>query len=427
MSRRLWMALALGLVSGGVGLFGLVDRFTNGHINANYGSGIPWALWVVFYIFFIGLSAGAFLISSLVFVFRVHRFERVGRLAVFTALVCLITALAFIWLDLGHMFRAYRTVLSPNFRSPMAWMMWLYSAYFFILLGEGWFLMRRDFAAARVDGGVRGFILGILAFGTRAGGRQERDHDLRVVRILGTIGVPVAVAFHGGVGSLFAVLAARPYWNTGLFPVMFLVSALASGGALLTAITQLLFNRDGSMNQVVRDLGRLVLLFLFVDIIFEIAEILVSLYPSSPAHRAPFEEQMFGPYWWTFWILGVGMALLGPALVLFLKRTSPRWIGAASLITVIGFVGVRWNIVLPGFANELLPGLRDAFIEPKLTAVYNPSAMEWLVVAGSVGAAFVIFTVGAWLFPLLVDDPDSIAHEPNLLPNRSFDMAQEAE
>lgn len=427
MSKRLWIALALGVVSGAIGLFGLVDRFANGHIHANYGSGIPWALWVVFYIFFIGLSAGAFLISSLVFVFGVHRFERVGRLAVFTALICLVTALSFIWLDLGHMFRAYRTIISPNFRSPMAWMMWLYSAYFLILLGEGWFLMRRDFAAARAEGGVRGALLGVLALGTPAGGEEERRRDLRVVRVLGTIGVPVAVAFHGGVGALFAVLASRPYWNTGLFPVMFLISALASGGALLTAITQLLFNRDGSLNEVVRELGRLVLLFLFVDIIMEIAEGLVSLYPSSPAHRVPFEEQMFGPYWWTFWILGLGMALLGPAILLYVKRRSPRWIGGVSLITVIGFVGVRWNIVLPGFANELIPGLREAYMEPKLSAVYNPSSMEWLVAAGAIGAAFVLFVVGAWLFPLLPGGRAGAADKRATRSDRSLEMVQEAE
>ncbi|MCZ7662633.1 MAG: polysulfide reductase NrfD [Thermoleophilia bacterium] len=401
MRRRLWIALALGLLFGLGGLAGLIDRFGNGHINANYGSGVPWALWVVFYIYFIGLSAGAFLISSLVYVFGVRRFERVGRLAVFTALICLITALSFIWLDLGHMFRAYRTILNPNFRSPMAWMIWLYSGYFLILLGEGWFLMRRDFAAMRAQGGVRGRLLGVLAFGTRPDTGQGQARDLRVVRVLGTIGVPLAVAFHGGVGALFAVLASRPYWNTGLFPVMFLISALASGGALLTAITQLLFNRDGSFDDEVRSLGRLVLLLLFVDVIMEIAEILISLYPSSPAHRAPFEEQMFGPYWWTFWILGLGMALVGPSIGLFVARRSPRWIGLLSLVAVIGFVGVRWNIVLPGYANELIPGLNMAYAETKLSLAYSPANMEWLVVSGAIGAALVFFVAGAWLFPLL--------------------------
>lgn len=36
-------------------------------------------------------------------------------------------------------------------------------------------------------------------------------NDMKVLRILGTIGVPLAVAFHGSVGALFGVVGARPY------------------------------------------------------------------------------------------------------------------------------------------------------------------------------------------------------------------------
>jgi len=54
-----------------IGLIGLLDRFTSGHTHANYGSYVPWGLWVAGYIYLMGLSAGVFLMSSLVFVFRI--------------------------------------------------------------------------------------------------------------------------------------------------------------------------------------------------------------------------------------------------------------------------------------------------------------------------------------------------------------------
>ena len=88
---------------------------------------MPWGLWVAAYIYFIGLSAGSFLISSLVYVFNMKRFERIGRLAVFTAVVTLFLALLSIWADLGHMGRAWEVLVYANFKSPMAWMIWLYS------------------------------------------------------------------------------------------------------------------------------------------------------------------------------------------------------------------------------------------------------------------------------------------------------------
>ena len=94
LKRLFWI---VGVVLFGAGLVGWYDRLTSGHLNANYGSLVPWGLWVAAYIYFIGLSAGSFLISSLVYVFNMKRFERIGRLAVFTAVVTLFLALLSIW------------------------------------------------------------------------------------------------------------------------------------------------------------------------------------------------------------------------------------------------------------------------------------------------------------------------------------------
>lgn len=90
LKKTFWL---LGIILFVVGLYGWYVRFTDGHVKANYGSIVPWGLWVAAYIHFIGLSAGTFLISSLVYVFNFKKFERIGNLAVFTALVTLLMAL----------------------------------------------------------------------------------------------------------------------------------------------------------------------------------------------------------------------------------------------------------------------------------------------------------------------------------------------
>ena len=58
----LWILWIIGAALGGAGVF---NRFATGHHDANYGSYIVWGLWVSAYIYYIGLSAGAFLLSSL--------------------------------------------------------------------------------------------------------------------------------------------------------------------------------------------------------------------------------------------------------------------------------------------------------------------------------------------------------------------------
>ena len=137
-----WLALVA------VGIAGLALRVHSGRELVHYGSYIPWGLWVSAYIYFIGLSAGAFLLSSLVYVFRVERLRPLGRTALFTAAVTLFMALFTIWMDLGHMERFWEVLTRPNFHSMMAWMVWLYSAYFLLILAELWLDLRRTGPAA---------------------------------------------------------------------------------------------------------------------------------------------------------------------------------------------------------------------------------------------------------------------------------------
>ncbi|MGQ9710022.1 MAG: NrfD/PsrC family molybdoenzyme membrane anchor subunit [Anaerolineae bacterium] len=407
MGKRALVIGIVGLLLLLVGLPGLVNRLTHGLLNVGYGTPIPWAMWVAVYIYFIGLSAGAFLISSLVYVFGMKQFERIGRLALFTALVCLLTALLFIWFDLGHMERFFFVFTHASFTSPLAWIVWLYTLYLLLLLAEIWFVMRPSFVRGGEGKGFRAGLYRLLTFGARDISPRALERDRKTVRILGTIGVPLAIAFHGGTGTVFAVTVARAYWYTGLFPIMFLISALASGGALLTTIVAFVVpNGFGEHREEVIGLGRLVVLLLFVDFLMEIAEILVSLYGTVPAHFIPIYEQLFGPNWWIFWILGMGMGLVGPMLILtFPGRRSAIWTGIAGLLATIGFIGIRWNIVLPGFAVEELPGIGRSFIEPHWTyGLYVPSAMEWGVTLFSVGVGVLILALGFWLLPLRAEE-----------------------
>lgn len=403
MSKRIIAILILGLLALAVGTVGMVDRIGKGLLHVAYGAPIPWALWVVFYIYFIGLSAGAFLISSLIYVFGFRRFEAAGRLAIFTALVSLLTALIFIWVDLGRMERVFEVYWRPSFASPLAWIVWLYTAYLFLLIAEAWFLMRRDFAGGGKAGGLKGTLYRIMALGTREDSDAARARDMKVVRVLGAIGVPLAIAFHGGTGAVFAVTVARAYWYTGLFPIMFLVSALASGGALLTALVAFAVRNGYTKHrELVIGLGQLLALLIFVDVLMEIAEILVSLYGTAPAHFIPIHEQLFGPNWYIFWILGVCFALGLPLIVLAtVGRKSALATGLAALVSAIGFVGIRWNIVLPGFAVEELPGIGQSFFEPHwIYGLYVPSLMEWQVSVFAIGLALILFALGYTLLPL---------------------------
>jgi Ni/Fe-hydrogenase subunit HybB-like protein len=402
-----WVAGLLLLV---VGIPGWYDRLTHGHINANYGNLVPWGLWVAAYIYFVGLSAGSFLISSLVYVFNLKQFEKVGRLALFTALVTLLLALLSIWADLGHMERFWHVYVYPNFRSPMAWMIWLYTAYFVLLAVELWFLLRRDLVVGAQGADWKARVYRVLSLGSKDESEESAHRDRTIVRVLASIGIPVAIMFHGGVGTLFGIVAARPAWHSGLFPILFLLSALASGAALLT-VTAAIFQDGWRENrETVLALGRLVLALLLLEVLFQFSEILIAYAGGVPGHTDSLNLILTGPYAWVFWGLQLIVGTLIPILLLAgPTRTDPRLVSLAGLMIVLGFIGVRLNIVIPGLATEEIRGMMEAVSSPRITTAYFPSTSEWLLTAGIVGLGLLLFGIGEMLLPR---DEKGVGHVP---------------
>lgn len=397
------IAWVIAIVGFAVGLVGLYQRLTLGHQAANYGSYVPWGLWVAAYIYFIGLSAGAFLLSTLVYVFRIQRLERIGKLALWTALVTLAAAMLIIWLDLGHPERFWRLFLRTNFRSIMGWMIWFYSAYFILLVIELWFAMRADLVACSDEPGPKGALCRFLTFGRRDVSTRAIQRDQSILRVLGSIGVPLAVAFHGGVGALFGVVGARPYWHGGLAPITFLIGALTSGGALLAFVTAIWGPDRGTEEhrRLVIFLGQIVLGLLAFDLLLEWAEYSIGLYSAVPAEAESLRLVLFGQYWWVFWIVHLLIGAVIPlALLAFRGRSLPAVATAGALIAVT-FLSVRLNIVIPGLAVEELEGLRTAFTGPGLQFDYFPSAMEWLFFVWTVSLAGLLFLIGYSLLPIV--------------------------
>ena len=386
------------------GLPGVFARFVNGHLDADYGSVITWGLWVAQYIYFVGLSAGAFLISSLVFVFGLKRFEAIGRLAILTAIVTLLMALMSIGLDLGHLGRAWHVYVYPNFGSPMAWMIWLYSTYMILLFTEAYFLMRRDFYASRGAGGIRGALSRLVSLGLAGASPQSRARDIRVVRVLATVGVPLALTFHGGVGALFGVLASRPLWHSGLYPVLFILSAVVSGGAAITVLAYVFLDRHPERAGTIRSLGMLVLGVVVFESLWELAEIGVYLYGGLTGHVAPWMLILAGPYPYVFWLGQVGLGSVVP-IALIALGLAKRWPGAIALGCVsiaVAFLTVRLNMVIPAMAVEEIRGLTNAYASARITTEYLPSLMEWQVTFFIAGVGGVLLALGWRLLPLRV-------------------------
>ena len=375
-----WLALAV------FGAAGIVQRLVFGEQLTAYSSYIPWGLWVAAYIYFGGLSAGAFLLASLVFVFDVRRLAPIGTIALFTAAISLAMALLSILFDLGHMERFWEVFVRPQFHSMMAWMVWLYTAYFVILLAQLAVVLRRRARGAAAPGA---------------------DRDLRRLRIIGTVGVVIAIGFEGGVGALFGTVVARDYWNTAISPIIFLTGALASGVALVTALVALLWpSRTPSHRDLMRDLSRIVIWLVLFDLILEFAEYSIPAWYQVGSEYNLITYILFGPYWYVFWIAHVLFGVAVPVALLLRRNVLAQGLGAA--LVAITFFAVRLNMVIPGQIAPELQGLEHAYLDPignRLVYSYLPSLFEWQVTAGVVALGIALFVLGHRYLRLAAPDP----------------------
>jgi Ni/Fe-hydrogenase subunit HybB-like protein len=379
----------------------------NGLNPVAFGSYVPWGLWVAFYLFFLGLSAGAFLVTTLAYVFEMKRFESIGRLAAFTVLVALLCEVLFITLDLGRMTRIYQFLLSPSFSSLMTWMFILFNGMLIIYALKTFFLVREDLIRWSNDTDRKGSkIYRVLALGRSSYDETDHERDHRRVHMLSIISLPVGLLFYGANGAFFAILMNRPIWNSALTPLLFIIAAILSGGALITFLGAIFIDDK----ELVRSLGRAVLFTLIIFLFLEMLQFFVGYQTGIFQVVSALNLIFFGPYWWTFWI---GHLLIGSAIPLVLLLAFPhdtRAVGWACFLIVVTFISVRFNFIIPDLAIYKLEGLEHTFYHQRLRTDYTPNLNEWLVSLWVISLGLLIFLLGTRWLPVTSSGEGGFEH-----------------
>lgn len=394
--EKIWWATLLLVFA--VGIYSIITGYFMEGMSSTYLSNtVPWGGWVAFYIYFIGLSAGSFLLSTLIYGFGMDKFEKIGRSALLSAIVCMITGIAFISLDIGRPDHIMNAIIYWNVTSTMSWEIHFYIVYLLLLLVELYFSMRNDLIKLAKNNDIKGNLFRLLVFNKQTYSDLDKVQDKKRLKVMGLIGIPLAIlGVHGGTGSIFAVVKAQPYLNSALFPIIFIVSALVSGTALSIAIyvIKCKVKKQGIDIEMVRSLGSMLSLFIVIELIMVWYEYLVGFYGLEHEEIGTIQLIMGSAWSWSFWIFQMGFALIFPFIILVIKKTreSVKWIVAAAIMTIIGVVGVRFNMVIP------------TLIMPKLDGMpygnYYPNLSEWLTSFGLIAMCLIIYTVVEKLFPI---------------------------
>ncbi|OGN85790.1 MAG: polysulfide reductase [Chloroflexi bacterium GWC2_73_18] len=367
--RTLAVLAALSLLALAVGAIGVVEKFLTGERLAGYGSYVPWGLWVALYFHGVGIAGGVFAVGAVGYLAGVPGLREHFRVTLWVSVVALAVGLLAIWMDLGQQWRAYRILIDPSFASMLAFNSWMY-VFFFAAMG----------------------LLFLLTFNKR-GPSALNDRSGWLVPLIFPA-LLMAIAFPSQSGAVFGVVDAKPFWTTSLLPMLFLASAVTAGSAVLLLVhTFLAPEGTPATGQPLRVLRHVTIGGVVAYFVLEFAEYSVALWAPASAARESLELVLFGPFWWTFWLVHLGGGLLA-LLLMTVGRTMPV-IGTGAFLVAVTFISARLNILIPGQSVQELRGLREAFTHPRLSLFYEATLNEYLVAVflSALGVALVVLGI----------------------------------
>ncbi len=373
---KLWRVIFFLILSGGA--CGLYVRLVYGLGGAtNLSDSFPWGLWKGFNVLAgIGLGAGGFTVAATVHVFNLRRYKPILRIALMTAFLGYSLMAVALTIDIGRPYRIWHPIFMWNDHSVLFEVAWCVMLYLTVLSLELAPAVCERFGWKKVLSWVRAISPPVVIFGV----------------ILSTL-------HQSSLGSLFLIVPEKlyPLWYTPLLPVLFFISAVCAGLAMVIFASW----------QSYRALGQQLALPLLDGLARVLAVILLfylSLRFVDLSQRGTLPVLMNNRR--ETWLFLLEIALLAvPMLLLFQSsiRGSAHALYGCALMVLFGFVANRLNVAITGF-------------ESSLGTHYVPKWPELMITLSLISIGFAVFRAAAIHLPLFVEPaPDATIEELELV------------
>jgi len=289
----------------------------------NVAHEIPIGYFIAVYFYITGLHMGFYTTSVVATLLGKEEWKPIGKIGAVGALIVLAVAPIFLLLDLTQPLRFWHLFSYINWRSAITWGTFFLTAYPPIGVIYAICVLRGNYRAAK---------------------------------IWGLCGFPIAISVHGYTGFILALAKGRAFWNNPLNPILFLVSAMVSGLALMIIILHirkrvlgLQGEQEAADSRITGNLVTMMFIFLIIELFLMGSDLAVL------AHSGKDEYEMFhllteGAFAPLF--LGVELILGGliPLSLLSIKRIRLQPLGqcAACALILCGILAMRIVIVIGG-------------------------------------------------------------------------------
>ena len=406
---KVWLAFLVVLMAGG--FVAWLYQLSQGLVVTGMDNVFSWALYIMLFVFFVGLSAGGLIISSVPKFFHSKRYDSLAALGVLMSFACIVVAGLLIIPDIGRPSQITGFITSPDFRSPMVWDFAIVVIYGLFSLWYLWLLTRRNLAKM----GSR------LAFGvadTEAGRKRDRKKAFWAA----ALAIPLAIALHSITGWIFGLQIGRGGWFSPLVAPMFIMKALVSGMGLLlvTAIIADRFTNFRLPEKLVPELGKVLGVLIALHIVYLVA---AERLPHAWAENFEFwsitSAFLVGDsiHFWLWTVVGGAIPIL---LLLIPSVRQQLWaVFTASVLAIIGILFEGVYLIFTGYEAlniDASPGVTTGTGYTGIgadiwatTGTYTPTVIELFVSLGIVALGALIFTLGLRFIP--VQPGETIAPE----------------
>ena len=387
------------------GFYALLIQIKRGHSVTGMRDNVIWGVYIVNFIFFIGISYAGALISGILYLLKVEWRKPIIRIAEIITVISTILGPLYILLCIGRLDRLHHLALFGRIQSPITWDVIAITTY---LIGSMIFLFLAtvpDFAILRdssnpLFGKWRRRFYRFFAIGYDASEKQ-RSHLRQALTIISIIIIPLAVLVHSVLSWIFG-MTLRPGWHSTIFAPYFVVAAVYSGTGVLI-IAMWAFRKFYHLEEFLQEkhfqyLGILLLVLGGLYGYFTFSEYLTSWYGSEKWELhlifKLFDSNEFGPMFFYAAFIGV----LVPVIIVAIPKTRTiNGITIASVIVVTAMWVKRYIIIIPTLETPLLP-MQESRME---YVHYSITWVEWALTFSGIAAFFLFFYFSSKFVPII--------------------------
>ncbi len=371
--------------------------------NAGYVPPVMWGVYIITFVFWVGIGHAGTLISAILYLFRAGFRTTIYRASEAMTVFAVMTAGLFPIIHIGRPWKFFWLIpypnwrlLWPNFKSPLVWDVFAISTYLTISTTFLYIGLIPDIAVLRdrEKNPTRRFLLSILSMGWKNTDREWR-HFTRAYLFLAAFSTPLVLSVHSVVSFDFA-MALTPGWHATIFPPYFVAGAIFSGFAMVWTIL-IPIRKWWKLEHYVtlNHLDATAKVVLFTSLVVGLAyliEFFIAWYSGVKPEQEYFWNRVFGEWWWSAWIMLICNMVLPLSLFSQKLRRNTAWLFILSIFINIGMWFERFVIVVPSLSHEF---------EPWQWTSYSPSWIDMSFLVGSFGWFFMWFLLFIKQLPVM--------------------------